>query len=163
MIKKRTPRASNSSAKTYSPPSAEPSIAPMEPAPSLGYTPPPPVECPPSSLEKTEVFAPSPPPLEMDDNPSSWSSPQPSPKRELPAPINYEEDEEPLRISDAPRHPDLGYGTPDCFIWCWQNLSRDSFRTLYAERRQEMREKCRGIPEAQEALSYLKPQSKPLP
>lgn len=76
-----------------------------------------------------------------------------------------EEDDEglPARISDAPRHPDLGFGTPECFLWCWNNLTRAAFRNLYGERRQEMREKCRGIAEASDALHFLKPATTPLP
>ncbi len=76
-----------------------------------------------------------------------------------------EEDEQPLaaKIKDAPTHPDLGYGTPECFLWCFENLSRADFLQLYGERRQEMREKCQGNHDTAEALAYLKTPSKPLP
>ena len=112
-----------------------------------------------------EISVPSPPPSETDANPFASKSTKPSPKPKL-KPLEFQDDEGedlPAKITDAPRHPDLGYGTPDCFLWCWQNLSRHAFRTLYGERRQEMREKCRGIAEATEPLQFLKPSTKTLP
>lgn len=159
---KKTPRASNSSAKTYSPPSAEPSTPPTESEPSHGYTPPPPAESPHSKLAGMEISVPSPPPSETDANPSYRKSSRPQPK---PQPQELDDEEEPLaaKIKDAPTHPDLGFGTPECFLWCFENLSRHDFLSLYAERRQEMREKCRGNHDTAEALAYLKPSTKPLP
>jgi hypothetical protein len=161
---KKTPRASSSSAKTYSPPSAEPSTPPTDSDPSHGYTPPPPPESPLSKLAGMEISVPSPPLSETDANPSSSKSTRTS-RKPKPSESDDEEDDIPLpaKISDAPRHPDLGYGTPQCFLWCWENLSRSDFRSLYGERRQEMREKCQGITEASEALVYLKPTAKSLP
>lgn len=75
-----------------------------------------------------------------------------------------DEDDEPLaaNIKDAPTHADLGYGTPECFLWCFNNLSISDFRLLYTERRQEMRKKCFGTHEAALALAYLKPATKPI-
>jgi hypothetical protein len=161
---KKTPRASNSSAKTYSPPSAEPSTPPTENEPSHGYTPPPPPESPHSKLAGMEISVPLPPPSATADNPSYRKSTKPSPKPRA-IPLNDEDEEEPLaaKIKDAPTHPDLGFGTPECFLWCFENLSRHDFLSLYAERRQEMREKCRGNHDTAEALAYLKPSTKPLP
>jgi hypothetical protein len=159
---KKTPRASNSSAKTYSPPSVEPSTPPTESEPSHGYTPPPPAESPPSKPEGMEIFVPLPPPSGTDVNPSYRKSSRPQPK---PQPQELDDEEEPLaaKIKDAPTHPDLGFGTPECFLWCFENLSDNDFLSLYAERRQEMREKCRGNHDTAEALAYLKPSTKPLP
>ena len=161
---KKTPRASNSSAKTYSPPSAEPSKPPTESEPSHGYTPPPPPENPLSRQEGMEISVPLPPPSETAASPSSSRSSKTSPKPQPPA-LDDEDDEEPLaaKIKDAPTDPDLGYGTPECFLWCFENLSRHDFRLLYAERRQEMREKCRGMDDTAEALAFLKSPTKPLP
>ncbi len=111
-----------------------------------------------------EIIVPLPPPSETADNPSSSKSTKTSPKPK-PIPLDDEDDDVPLpaKISDAPRHPDLGYGTPECFLWCFENLSRADFLQLYGERRQEMREKCQGNHDTAEALAYLKTPSKPLP